>query len=178
MFFSFCLWMFSSPSIIYLEINNALLFLYSVDFVFWKKSIVHTYHDPDNHDGVITHLEPDILECEVKCSQASSCLRKGTPLASRVARGVSGPSSSCVWNPRVFADDARGWQCPFVLCLHPHYLRIGVWASRSYQEQIAKSRSFGMWHHHRGYVSNFLMRQPHLRCVEKVGNPLQTKQGN
>ena len=35
------------------------------------------------------------------------------------AQGVSGPSSSCVWNPRVFADDARGWQCPFVLCLHP-----------------------------------------------------------
>ena len=25
-----------------------------------------TLHDPDNHDGVITHLEPDILECEVK----------------------------------------------------------------------------------------------------------------
>ena len=24
-------------------------------------------HDPDNHDGIITHLEPDILECEVKC---------------------------------------------------------------------------------------------------------------
>ena len=23
-------------------------------------------HDPDNHAGVITHLEPDILECEVK----------------------------------------------------------------------------------------------------------------
>ena len=23
-------------------------------------------HDPDNHDGVVTHLEPDILECEVK----------------------------------------------------------------------------------------------------------------
>ena len=32
-------------------------------------------------------------------SQASSCLRKGTPLASRVAQGVSGPSSSCVRNP-------------------------------------------------------------------------------
>ena len=42
-----------------------------------------------------------------------------TPLASRVAQGVSGPSSSCVWNPRVFVDDAWGWQCPFVLCLHP-----------------------------------------------------------
>ena len=23
-------------------------------------------HDPDNHDGVLTHLEPDILECEIK----------------------------------------------------------------------------------------------------------------
>ena len=52
-------------------------------------------------------------------SQASPCLSKGPPLASRVAQGVSGPSSSCVWNPRVFADDARGWQCPFVLCIPP-----------------------------------------------------------
>ena len=25
-------------------------------------------HNPNNHNGVITHLEPDILECEVKCS--------------------------------------------------------------------------------------------------------------
>ena len=25
-------------------------------------------NDPDNHDGVITYLEPDILECEVKCA--------------------------------------------------------------------------------------------------------------
>ena len=45
----------------------------------------------------------------VSCHLWGSCLRKGTPLASRVAQGVSGPSSSCVWNPRVFADDARGW---------------------------------------------------------------------
>ena len=29
-------------------------------------------HDPDNHDGVITHLEPDILECEVKWALGSS----------------------------------------------------------------------------------------------------------
>ena len=27
-------------------------------------------HDPDNHDGVITHLEPDILECEVKWEES------------------------------------------------------------------------------------------------------------
>ena len=25
-------------------------------------------HEPDNHDGVVTDLEPDILECEVKCT--------------------------------------------------------------------------------------------------------------
>ena len=29
-------------------------------------------HDPDNHDGVITHLEPDILECEVKWALKAS----------------------------------------------------------------------------------------------------------
>ena len=28
-------------------------------------------HNPDNYDGVITHLEPDILECEVKCALGS-----------------------------------------------------------------------------------------------------------
>ena len=29
------------------------------------------FHDPDNHDGVITHLEPDILQCEVKWALGS-----------------------------------------------------------------------------------------------------------
>ena len=33
-------------------------------------------HDPDNHDGVITHLEPDILECEVKWALESKTLNK------------------------------------------------------------------------------------------------------
>ena len=28
-------------------------------------------HDPDNHDGMITHLEPDILECQVKWALGS-----------------------------------------------------------------------------------------------------------
>ena len=32
-------------------------------------------HDPDNHDGVITQLEPDILECKVKWSLGSLSLR-------------------------------------------------------------------------------------------------------
>ena len=33
-------------------------------------------HDPDNHDGMITHLESDILECEVKCSLGSITANK------------------------------------------------------------------------------------------------------
>ena len=33
-------------------------------------------HDPDNHDGVITHLEPDILECKVKGALGSITTNK------------------------------------------------------------------------------------------------------
>ena len=33
-------------------------------------------HDPDNHDGVITHLEPDILECEVKWALGNITMNK------------------------------------------------------------------------------------------------------
>ena len=33
-------------------------------------------HDPDNHDGVITHLEPDILECDVKWASERITMNK------------------------------------------------------------------------------------------------------
>ena len=35
-------------------------------------------HDPDNHDGVITHLEPDILACEVKWALGSITMNKAS----------------------------------------------------------------------------------------------------
>ena len=35
-------------------------------------------NDPDNHDGVITHLEPDILECEVKWALGSISMNKAS----------------------------------------------------------------------------------------------------
>ena len=35
-------------------------------------------HNPDNHDGVITHIEPDILECEVKCALGSITTNKAS----------------------------------------------------------------------------------------------------
>ena len=34
------------------------------------------FHDPDDHDGVITHLEPDILECEVNWALESITMNK------------------------------------------------------------------------------------------------------
>ena len=40
----------------------------------YKKDI----HDPDKNDGVITHLEPDILECEVKCILGSITTNKAS----------------------------------------------------------------------------------------------------
>ena len=35
-------------------------------------------HDPDNHDGVITHLKPDILECKVKWALGSITMNKAS----------------------------------------------------------------------------------------------------
>ena len=46
----------------------------------WQEYIEELYkkdlHDPDNHDGVITHLEPDILECEVKWALGTITMNK------------------------------------------------------------------------------------------------------
>ena len=42
-------------------------------------------HDQDKHDGVITHLEPDILECEVKWALENSTTNKAS-----VGDGISG----------------------------------------------------------------------------------------
>ena len=46
----------------------------------WQEQSEELYkkdlHDPDNHNGVITHLEPDILECEVKWALGSITTNK------------------------------------------------------------------------------------------------------
>ena len=48
----------------------------------WQESTEELYkkdlHDPDNHDGVITHLEPDIPECEVKWILGSIAMNKAS----------------------------------------------------------------------------------------------------
>ena len=43
-----------------------------------KKKKIKDIHQPDNEDGVITHLEPDILECEVKWALGSNTMNKGS----------------------------------------------------------------------------------------------------
>ena len=48
----------------------------------WQENTEELYrkylHDPDNHDGVIPHLEPDILECEVKWALGSITTNKAS----------------------------------------------------------------------------------------------------
>ena len=54
-----------------------LIFLRSIIILRWggqntqKNYTKKDLNDPDNHDGVITHLEPDILDCEVKWALGS-----------------------------------------------------------------------------------------------------------
>ena len=43
-----------------------------------RRTIQKKLHDPNNHDGVITHLEPDILECEVKWALESITSNKAS----------------------------------------------------------------------------------------------------
>ena len=43
-----------------------------------RRTVQKDLHDPDNHDGVITHLEPDILECEVKWALESIATNKAS----------------------------------------------------------------------------------------------------
>ena len=42
------------------------------------RSLPKKLHDPQNHDGVITHLEPDILKCEVKWALGSITVNKAS----------------------------------------------------------------------------------------------------
>ena len=48
----------------------------------WEECTEEQYkkdlHDPDNHDGVITHLEPESLECEVKWDFQSITMNKAS----------------------------------------------------------------------------------------------------
>ena len=76
-------------------------------------------HDPDNHDGVITHLEPDILECEVKWALGSITTKK--------ASGGDGISAELF---QILKDDA-------VLVLHSMCQQI--WKTQQWPQDWKRS---------------------------------------
>ena len=58
--------------------RNGMYLTEAEDIKRWQEYTEELYmkdlHEPDNHDGVITHLEPDILECKVKWALGSITL--------------------------------------------------------------------------------------------------------
>ena len=76
-------------------------------------------HDPDNHDGVLTHLEPDLLECEIKWASGSITMNK--------AGGGDGiPVELC----QILKDDA------FKVL---HSIRQQIWKIRQWPQDRKKS---------------------------------------
>ena len=57
-----------------------------------RRTIRNDLNDPDNYDGVITHLQPDILECTVKWALGSITVNK--------ASGGDGISADLFQNPK------------------------------------------------------------------------------
>ena len=76
---------------------------------------------PGKNTGVGCHFLLQCMKVKSESEVAQSYPTLSDPMdCSPPGSSVHGifQARSCVWNPRVFADDARGWQCPFVLCLH------------------------------------------------------------
>ena len=92
----------------------------------WQDCIEELYrkklHDPDNHDGVITHLESDILECEVKWALVSITTNK-----------ASGADGNPVELFQLLKDDA-------VKVLHSICQQI--WATQQWLQDWKRSVSF------------------------------------
>ena len=65
----------------------------------WQESTEELYkndlHDPDIYDGVITYLEPDILECEVKWALGSITTKKASGGDGIPANAISNPKRWC-----------------------------------------------------------------------------------
>ena len=112
-------------------------------------------------------------------SQASSCLRKGTPLASRVAQGVSGPSSSCVRNPGSLRKMHGRGSAPSC-CAFTHRVAFEEGSGPRF---LLKSGPGNRGRSACDPTHEARLEFPRqtgliLRCAGKAGNPFQTKQGN
>ena len=85
----------------------------------YRRTVQKELHDPDNHDGVTTHLEPDILECEVKWALRSITMNKASG-------GVGIPAELF----QILKDDT-------VKVLHSIYLQIGNSAVATGVEKVS-----------------------------------------
>ena len=72
------------PNIAHVNKMKLYLFMYwdgillCFEHLIWEELYKKDLHYQDNHDGVITHLEPDILECEVKWALESITMNKAS----------------------------------------------------------------------------------------------------
>ena len=76
-------------------------------------------HDPDNQDGVITHLEPDILECEVKWALGSITMNKASG-----GDGISAELFQTVKN-----DAVKVW----------HSISQQIWKTQQWSQDLKRS---------------------------------------
>ena len=65
-----------------IKVRNGMDLTKAEDIKRWQEYTEELYkkdlHNSDNHDGVITHLEPDILECEVRWALESITMNKAS----------------------------------------------------------------------------------------------------
>ena len=89
-------------------------------------------------------------------SQSLSCYEVGTLLASLVVHRVTGQLSSCIWNLRLFLDDATGVSVPIRVVTSSSGLHSKMCPGiGTFLEWTGKLVSFGMWHDTRGLLSSF-----------------------
>ena len=89
------------------------------------------FSDPDNHDGVITHLEPDILECEIKWALESIAMNK-----------ASGGDGIPVELFQILKDDAVKVLhsiCQFVKLSSGHMIGKGQFSFQSQRKAMPKN---------------------------------------
>ena len=104
------------------------------------RTVQKDLHDPDNHNGVIIHLEPDIMECEVKWALGSICTNKtsggdGIPVelfqilkddAVKVPANLENSAVATGLEKVRFRSNPKGKQCQRMLKL-PHNCTHLTW---------------------------------------------------
>ena len=98
----------------------------------WQECTEELYkndlHDPDNHDGMITHLEPDILQCEVKWALGSITMNK-----------TSGGDGIPVELFQILKDDATQYASKFGKLSSGHRTGKGQFSFQSQRKEMLKN---------------------------------------